>query len=102
MFFRFYIVQYTIENINTITQNFKIAYRPINPIKEFSNRSKNVYSRFLPYKKLETNTVITNPKELFKLGKFVEVAPTSLNHNQILNDLETNYNIVIPRKTKTK
>ena len=57
---------------------------------------------FLPYKKLETNTVITNPKELFKLGKFVEVAPTSLNHNQILNDLETNYNIVIPRKTKTK
>lgn len=96
------IKEITIENINTITQNFKIAYRPINPIKEFSNRSKNVYSRFLPYKKLETNTVITNPKELFKLGKFVEVAPTSLNHNQILNDLETNYNIVIPRKTKTK
>lgn len=67
----------------------------------------NLISVFCVYTKLETvsletNTVITNPKELFKLGKFVEVAPTSLNHNQILNDLETNYNIVIPRKTKTK
>ena len=88
----------TTESVNAATESFKIAHRPINPITEGTNRAKNVYTRFKPYHKLESKKEIRDPKELFKLGKFVEVEANSLNHNQILDDLETNYNIVIPRK----
>lgn len=88
----------TIESVNTATESFKVAHRPINPITENSNRGKNVYTRFMPYKKLSTKKVIIDPRELFSLGEFVEVEPNALNHNRILNDLEENYNIVIPRK----
>ena len=90
----------TTDNVNRATESFKIIYRPINPITEGSNRGKNVYTRFQPYRKLEMRTVIRCPKELFKLGEFVVVDPTSLNHNHILDDLDVNYNIVIPRKGK--
>lgn len=88
----------TTESVNTATERFKVAHRPINPITEGTNRGKNVYTRFKPYQKLATKTVIRVPKELFKLGQFVEVEPSALNHNHILDDLEANYNIVIPRK----
>lgn len=88
----------TTESVNTATERFKVAHRPINPITEGTNRGKNVYTRFKPYQKLATKTVIRDPKELFKLGQFVEVEPSALNHNHILDDLEANYNIVIPRK----
>lgn len=90
----------SIENINAATEDFKIAYRPINPMTEGSNRGKNVYTRFQPFQKLSRRTIITDPQELFKLGKFVEVEPTCLNHNHILDDLEKNYNIIIPRKSR--
>nr|DAF63477.1 MAG TPA: hypothetical protein [Siphoviridae sp. ctgmM3] len=92
------IEEITTESVNAATENFKVAYRPINPITEGTNRGKNVYTRFKPYQKLATKTEICNPKELFKLGEFVEVEPDALNHNHILDDLEANYNIVIPRK----
>ena len=90
----------TTDTVNAATENFKIVHRPINPITEGTNRGKNVYTKFHPYNKLKTKTVITDPKELFKLGKFIEIEPTSLNHNHILDDLEINYNIIIPRKSK--
>lgn len=94
------IEEITTDSVNAATENFKVAHRPINPITEGTNRGKNVYTRFMPYEKLPQRTVIRDPKELFKLGKFVTVEPTSLNHNHILDDLEANYNIVIPRKGK--
>lgn len=92
------IEEITTDSVNEATENFKVAHRPINPITEGTNRGKNVYTRFMPYEKLPQRTVIRDPKELFKLGEFVTVEPTSLNHNHILDDLEANYNIVIPRK----
>lgn len=92
------IEEITTNSVNEATENFKVAHRPINPITEGTNRGKNVYTRFMPYEKLPQRTVIRDPKELFKLGEFVTVEPTSLNHNHILDDLEANYNIVIPRK----
>ena len=88
----------TIESVNNATEGFMVAHRPINPMTEGTNRGKNVYTRFQPYEKLPNRTIITDPQELFQLGEFVEVTPTCLNHNHILNDLEKNYNIVVPRK----
>ena len=90
----------TIESVNAATEDFKVAHRPINPITEGTNRGKNVYTRFLPYRPLRMPTVIRNPQELFQLGAFVEVEPTSINHNHILDDLEENYNIIVPRKPR--
>lgn len=94
------VEEITAESVNAATESFKVAHRPINPITEGTNRSKNVYTRFKPYKKLSAKTVIRDAKELFKLGEFVEVERITLNHNHILDDLEVNYNIVIPRKGK--
>lgn len=88
----------TVDTVNAATEDFKVAHRPINPMTEGTNRGKNVYTRFLPYKRLDTLTTITNPKLLFSLGHFIPVEPTCLNHNHILDDLETNYNIIVPRK----
>lgn len=90
----------TIESVNRVAEEFKVIYRPINPITEGTNRGKNVYTRFLPEKRLDTPTVISDPELLFSLGRFVEVGPSRLNHNHILDDLEDNYNIIIPRKEK--
>lgn len=92
----------TIDSVNAATENFKVIYRPINPITEGTNRGKNVYSKFQPYKRLFERTVIREPKKLFELGEFVEVRPDCLNHNHILDDLEINYNIVVPRKGRDK
>lgn len=88
------------DSVTAATKKFKVAHRPINPITEYSNRGKNVYTRFMPYNKLPKLTIIEDPSELFELGEFVEIEPTGLNHNHILNDLEANYNIKIPRKKK--
>ena len=90
----------TIQSVNAATENFKVAHRPINPITEGTNRGKNVYTRFQPYRAISRPTIITNPQELFALGEFVTVDPDSLNHNHILNDLEANYNIIVPRKPR--
>ncbi len=88
----------TVASVNQATENFKVAHRPINPMTEGTNRGKNVYTRFQPYRRLSSRTIITDPQELFRLGEFVTVEPTSLNHNHILDDLEANYNIIVPRK----
>ncbi len=90
----------TLDTVNEATESFKVAHRPINPMTEGTNRGKNVYTRFKPYRALATPTVVTNPRDLFSLGEFVEVEPTALNHNHILDDLENNYNIIVPRKPK--
>jgi len=86
------------ESVNRATENFKVAHRPINPMTEGTNRGKNVYTRFQPNVRFSRRTIITNPQVLFQYGSFVEVEPNCLNHNHILDDLEENYNIVIPRK----
>ncbi len=90
------------EVIEDISKNFKIAYRPINPLTEESNRGKNIYTKFTPYHKLNSLTKVSNPSELFKLGEFVEVEPNRINHNHVLNNLEESFNIYIPRKQKKK
>ena len=90
----------TVDSVNAATQDFKVAHRPINPLTEGTNRGKNVYTRFQPYRSLPAPTVIRNAQELFSLGEFVEVEPISLNHNHILDDLEANHNIIVPRKTR--
>ncbi len=88
----------SVENVNRATENFKVVYRPINPMTEGSNRKKNVYTRFLPYGRLRCPTKVTQAEELFALGNFVKVESSGLNHDDILDDLEINYNIIIPRK----
>lgn len=86
------------ESIEKVVENFKIAMRPINPITEGTNRGKNIYTQFVPFKKLDKPTIITEPEELFKLGTFKTVEPICINHNHILNILEREFNIIIPRK----
>lgn len=88
----------SIESVNRATENFKVAHRPINPMTEGTNRGKNVYTRFQPYQPLDKLTIVTTAQELLELGTYVTIEPTCLNHNHILNDLEMNYNIRIPRK----
>ena len=90
----------TVESVNAATENFKVIHRPINPMTEGTNRGKNVYTRFQPYRALPVPTVIRDTQKLFELGKFVEVGPTSLNHNHILDWLENEYNIIVPRKPR--
>ncbi len=90
----------TTESVIYATESFKVAHRPINPITEGTNRGKNVYTRFMPYEPLPEKRIITSPKLLFSLGQFVPVEPDCLNHNHILDDLEENYNIIIPRKPR--
>lgn len=92
------IEEISIENIIHATEVFKVAHRPINPMTEGTNRGKNTYTKFQPYKSLPKKKIIKEPRELFELGEFVTVEPTCLNHNHILNDLEDKYNIKIPRK----
>lgn len=92
------LVPITLETIEQAVGEFMIAYRPINPITEGTNRGKNVYTEFVPYDKLDNLTTIISPKEIETLGEFQVVEPTRLNHNHILNKLESDYNIIIPRK----
>lgn len=86
------------DSIEPIVEDFKIAMRPINPMTEGTNRGKNIYAQFVPFRKLDKPTIITKPEELFKLGTFKIVEPICVNHNHILNILESKYNIIIPRK----
>lgn len=88
----------TIETVNEATESFKVAMRPINPMTEGTNRGKNVYTRFKPYRPLDSLTTIREVTILKELGEFVPVEPNRLNHNHILTELEEKYNILIPRK----
>ncbi len=92
------LVPITLETIEKAVGEFMIAYRPINPITEGTNRGKNVYTQFVPYKKLDNPTQVISPKEIDTLGEFEVVQPTRLNHNHILNKLQSEYNIIIPKK----
>ena len=58
----------TVASVNAATEDFKVAHRPINPLTEGTNRGKNVYTRFQPFRALPAPTVIRNPQELFRLG----------------------------------
>lgn len=86
---------------NTIMQlskNFKIIYRPINPLTEGSNRGKCTYTQFKPCQSYQPRKTVKTLNDLKKLGKFYEVTDNSLNHNRVLESLEDEYNIFIPRK----
>lgn len=89
------------ETIADATGEFMIACRPINPMTEGTNRGKNVYTAFKPFQPLGSMTQITTTKQLAELGSFVTVNPTRLNHNHILNCLERDFNIMVPRKQKS-
>ncbi len=91
----------THESVKKATDEFKVVYRPVNPMTEESNRAKNVYTQFVPKNKLDNLTKITTAKELFKLGEFMIVEPKCINHNHILKSLKEKYNIEIPVKKKT-
>lgn len=86
------------ESIIEATGEFMIACRPINPMTEGSNRGKNVYTKFIPFRPLEELTTLTTTDELYNYGSFSIVDPNRLNHNHILNELEDTYNIIVPRK----
>lgn len=88
------------ESVKVQSDKIKIICRPVNPSTEQSNRGKNVYTRFQPTQKLSDMTRIATLKDLRNLGKFIQVEPNKLNHNHILKDLEKNYNIHIPKKSK--
>lgn len=92
----------SVENILSHMDDFYIIFRPINPMTEGSNRGKNIFTRFVPYKPLNHLTFIPVMSELNKLGTYKTVTPVlgkpKLTHNYVLDDLEKNYNIVIPRK----
>lgn len=88
------------ETIKLLSENFKIAYRPINPKTEHSNRGKCSYTQFRPYEKLIHNKEVNSLEKLNELGKFEEVTYNSINHNRIIKELETDYNITIPKKMK--
>lgn len=86
--------------LEAISKNFKIAYRPINPMTEGTNRGKNIYTMFKPYKRLSQLETVTTPRRLAELGCFVEVEPNRVNHNHVLDSLHKENNIYIPRKPK--
>lgn len=87
--------------IKLLSSNFKVVYRPINPATEYSNRGKNVYTKFQPYSALKKLTTVETLEELNELGEYVELTdPDRLNHNRVLNELEEKYNIYIPRKPR--
>lgn len=88
------------QTIFELSRNFKVAYRPINPMTENSNRGKCIYTQFKPYRKLTEMTTITELSELINYGEYVKVEANSINHNRLLNELEKKYNIFIPRKQK--
>lgn len=90
------------ENVRQLCEDFKIIYRPVNPMTEDSNRGKNVYTFFRPYEKYEKPTIFDDTG-FFILGRFETVNlefQRRLNHNKVLDYLEGE-NIYIPRKRKS-
>ncbi|MBT8917337.1 hypothetical protein BTI55_08235 [Lactobacillus delbrueckii subsp. bulgaricus] len=101
-----HVQEITIDNVLNEIGDFNIIFRPINPKTEGTNRGKNIYTKFVPYKPLDQPTVIKNMTELAPLGTFKTVEPQfgspKLTHNYWLKQLEENYNIIIPPKPKGK
>ena len=96
----------TLTNLNPINLStvevaagdFQIAYRPINPLTEGSNRSKNVYTQFVPYGPANELIEVSKIEDLRAIGQFYTVEANRLNHNQIIRELREKYNIQIPTK----
>ena len=84
--------------IRELARNFKVIYRPINPMTEKSNRGKCIYSRFIPLNKHENILEVNSLEELRMLGSFKGVESDSLNHNRHIKDLKDDFNIIIPVK----
>lgn len=82
-----------------LSHNFKIAYRPINPMTEGTNRGKCTYTQFVPFQKLSQPLEVNNLIDLNELGDFQVVESNSLNHNRILDRLKKDFNIIVPRKS---
>lgn len=88
--------------IQELSRNFKVIYRPVNPLTEGTNRGKCSYTQFIPFKRLPSQTNIDNLIQLRDLGNFGVVNENNLNHNKILDELRDTYNFIIPRKAKVK
>lgn len=101
-----HIQEITINNVLNEIGNFCIIFRPINPMTEGTNRGKNIYTKFVPYKRLDQPTVIKTMTKLAPLGTFKRVEPQlgspKLTHNYWLKQLKEKYNIIIPSKPKNK
>jgi hypothetical protein len=89
-----------LEKIKELGEDIKVIFRPVNPLNEYSNRGKAVYTKFQPNQCFLEITDVKTIKDLMKLGEFTEVLPNRLNHNYILNTLQSDYRIRIPLKTK--
>jgi len=87
-----------LETIQASVGNFMIAYRPINPMTEGTNRGKNVYTQYVPHAIQPRLITLTTAYDLSRYGCFQTVFPDRINHNHILNNLECKYNIRVPRK----
>lgn len=91
-----------LQDLEDLAEKIKVIFRPINPLTEGSNRDKNSYTRFLPDRELPEIKYVKSIEELSKLGKFATVFPNGLTHNNILNTLQADFNILIARKIDTK
>lgn len=84
--------------IFTLSQDFKIIYRPINPLTERSNRSKCSYTQFVPSQRLNKLTEVKTLADLRPLGQFERVTANSMNHNRIIKKLKADFNVQVPIK----
>ena len=91
-----------LQKLEELTKKIKVIFRPINPLSEGSNRGKNTYTKFLPSQKLTEIKHIKSVEELSKLGEFAKVFPNGLTHNDIINTLQADFNILISRKMDLK
>jgi hypothetical protein len=85
-----------LSKLEELAKDIKVVFRPVNPLREGSNRDKNVYTKFLPDRALTQITDIRTIGELSKLGKFTKVFPNGLTHNNVLDTLQADFNIRIP------
>lgn len=87
-----------IDTIQKLSKNFKVIYRPVNPMTEGTNRGKCIYTRFEPFDRSDNLVEINSCSDLLKYGKFVPVESNSLNHNRHIKDLKERCNILVPVK----
>lgn len=88
-------------NIRKQIEEFKIIFRPVNPMTSESDRGKNIYTKFVVKNKPDTVKIIDSPNKLKEYGEFEIIdlnVEHSLNHNKVIDDLFDKSNILIPRK----
>jgi hypothetical protein len=84
--------------LRTLFNKVKIVFRPINPTTEGSNRGKQTYTKFVPNRRFETETLLNSKSDLLKYGKFEPINLNTeyrLNHNRIIKMLKKDYNVKI-------